>query len=93
MGVAGQRRASLLYRLQPVLRIVDQGVGHAAHRAPGHVAVAVVVVDVAAARLLHRMWLRRLRPRPAIPRRRRTVHITPHTGLTRRGIHPAWTAH
>ena len=30
----------LIFLLQPVLRIVDQRVGHAAHRAPGHVAVA-----------------------------------------------------
>ena len=73
---------------QSVLRIVDQAVGLAAHRAPGHVAVAVVAVDVAAARLLHRMRLCRLRPRPTIPRRRRTVHIAPYASRARRGIHP-----
>ena len=91
-GLSIEQVADKLHLLQSVLRIVDQGVGHAAHRAPGHVAVAVVAVDVVPS-LLHRMWLRRLCPRLAIPRRRRTVHITPHTGLTRRGIHPAWTAH
>ena len=35
VSVASQHRASLLHLLQAVLRIVDQGVGHPAHRAPG----------------------------------------------------------
>ncbi len=78
------RRDAVGYAGQPVLGVVGQGVGHTANRAHGHVAIAAVAVGVAAASLLHRMRLGRPRARAAIPRRWRTIHVTPHTCFAHR---------